>query len=173
MGILANNKKDINKDKPKPKILNKKRFYYHVTKKNMPPIWEMKPLSSGEQRDEKEPKISRICVGPDVAHCLSAIPIFPEAHHIYKTEEKVKSWYPCGVVDSWLTEEMWLRRPTVFMRIGTIREDVMNVLMRMTTDNYQYGEPYEDRQRQKEFIALANMLFDADGVLSLPCNRRE
>lgn len=164
---------DIDERKKKKPVLNKKkRFYYHVTTKDMSDMVKMKHLDHGTQRDEDEPIIARICVAPDIPHCLSAIPIFPLAHYIYRTEEEVKAWHPCGVADVWVTKEMWLRRPTVFKKIGTIQRNVMVIMSDLTTsESTLHGEPYDNRQRQREVIDLANMMFNENGVLSLPSSR--
>ena len=99
------------------------RYYYHVTQKRWPNRLQLKPRDWGYHRMDEEPDDARICVSPTIEGCLIALAGCIEGDSIvsvYKTVCKVKAISPVNVIDSKITEEMWLVRPTTFERYGRI-----------------------------------------------------
>jgi len=98
------------------------KFYYHITDKDFGDKVLLKPLKSDNDltynRDSSEPNTSRICVGPDIASCLAAIPLSPYntyTYRVYKTNRKIRPFFPIGVKDSEISGERWIRRQTIFV----------------------------------------------------------
>lgn len=107
------------------KIDYTKRYYFHISKKDLhlrgtKERFTLHPKGGvTELRLDTEPDVKRICVGPSIIHCLSAIPAFCDGYNIYRTINKVKAHFPYDVTDAHITHERWLLEPTEFKLIGT------------------------------------------------------
>jgi hypothetical protein len=95
--------------------------YYHVSTRDYQEeqsVWSpWVPLDSGIN----ELEIPRICVSPTISQCLLAInykAFYYDRLIIYKTNAKV--YYPVGVNDQKITEEMWILSPIKFIYCGEI-----------------------------------------------------
>jgi len=100
----------------------KGQYYYHVTdhliKSDSNNKVLFKPLSNdrADGRGLDEPTLTRTCVAPSIAHCLTAIVHnFPvKKYFVYKTKNRVKAYCPYDVHDSKITKEKWLLSPILF-----------------------------------------------------------
>lgn len=111
------------------KLLRKKslfehpRYWYHISttlnrKRHYLTPWDN---SKGFNRSSAEPDVKRTCVGPSIAHCLTAVPYTPgEKYVVYRTAHKVKATEAKGVYDANVTLEGWIQHPMMFVRIGTL-----------------------------------------------------
>lgn len=128
-------------------IYDDKRYWYHIsntlTKKQCKLIpWNN---SQGMNRSDDEPDGKRICVAPSIAHCLTAVPYcLSEFYVVYRTKELVKAYKPHGVFDARITLEGWIKRPTIFINIGTLDLDDVEVgekLKNVIKESASSGEP--------------------------------
>lgn len=106
-------------------------FMFHITADNLGPVCKLQPRSSKDEvyRLEHEPDIPRICVAPDPRFCLAAINYCTTSpYHVYVTVQKVESFHPYGVADSWITNERWLLQETDFKKIDIIKPKLMSLL---------------------------------------------
>lgn len=149
-----------------PKVDQVKRFYYHVTVKKMGDNVTLEPRKFGGNRSWEEGTLARTCVGPDVAHCLSAIPIMKKKYYVYRTKVHVQACYTRNVEDSRNTKERWLIRPIKFKLVNTIPLYVIKTLLDLTG-----GSPFYDYEKQKQYIELFDMMFDINGKLVISCRR--
>lgn len=107
----------------KKSLFENPRYWYHISttlnrRRHYLTPWDN---SKGFNRSFTEPDVKRTCVGPSVAHCLTAIPYCPgEKYTVYRTAYKVKAVQPRDIYDSNITLEGWIQTPTMFMRIGTL-----------------------------------------------------
>lgn len=143
-------------DPPTRKLRFTKRpqYYYHLTTKKWGKEKWLRPQVEGRKRDILEPKVARICVCPTVRGCLSAVSFYKQIVYIHRTKRRVKATYPYGVVDSYITGEKWIVRPTIFVRVGFLSLLVINKL-----DFYDpgFGDPnrLEDQREYAEFVSKA------------------
>lgn len=84
------------------------------------------------QRVPDEPEMARICVAPTVEQCILAIGHWEDyfssgkEFRIYKTEEETTT--AIDIIDSHLTGERWLTKPSLFKYVRTIKELEINAL---------------------------------------------
>lgn len=118
----------VEKPSRKKSIYASRRYWYHLSSTLKHDSVLLKPWdnSRGFNRSELEPNDERICVAPSMAHCITAIPYCPgDTYQIYRTKNKVKANPPKEVFDSHITQEGWIQKPTVFVKIGSLKlEDV-------------------------------------------------
>jgi len=104
-------------------IFDTRRYWYHVSSTLHDPEITLIPRNNdcGFNRNPMEPNVNRICVGPSIAHCLTAIPysIFAP-YNIYRTKSPVRATRSHDVFDTRITLEGWLLKPTRFIKIGAI-----------------------------------------------------
>jgi len=102
-----------------------KRYYYHITNEPWKNTVRLYPRETGDNRDEREPKTARICVAPTIEGCLVAMYVnrsmFGEYVYLYRTKNKVTARKSTGIMDSHITGEKWIVRPTTFVKIGELR----------------------------------------------------
>ena len=107
----------------KRSLFENPRYWYHISttltkKREYLTPWDN---SKGFNRSSAEPDVKRTCVGPSVAHCLTAVPYSPgEKYILYRTAQKVKANEAKGVYDANVTLEGWIQTPMMFVRIGTL-----------------------------------------------------
>ena len=107
----------------KKSLFENPRYWYHISttlkqKRHYLTPWDN---SKGFNRSSAEPDEKRTCVGPSVAHCLTAVPYSPgEKYIVYRTAQKVKATEAKGVYDANVTLEGWIQTPMMFVRIGTL-----------------------------------------------------
>lgn len=100
------------------------RYWYHVsttlTKKEEHLIpWDEE---NGFNRGGDEPLGKRICVAPSIEQCITAIPYsLDTVCTIYRTAKKVRATKPVNVYDVPVTQEGWLMKPTLFIKIGKLK----------------------------------------------------
>lgn len=107
----------------KKSLFENPRYWYHISTTLTNKREYLKPWdnSKGFNRSSAEPDVKRTCVGPSVAHCLTAVPYSPgEKYIVYRTAQKVKATKAQGVYDSNVTREGWIQTPMLFVRIGTL-----------------------------------------------------
>jgi hypothetical protein len=107
-----------------------KAYWYHLSDTIKGKEVVLVPRATGEDnnRPKSEPLDKRICVGPDMAHCLLAICFdYFSNYNVYRTKEEVEAIEAIGVCDSWATKEMWLTEPTEFVRVGMLDMRDVNV----------------------------------------------
>jgi len=100
------------------------QYYYHITFKDWGKCITLKPRVGGVNRGLDEPKLSRICVGPSVAHCLASAVTNGAEMSVYRTKNKVLGYYPVEVIDAKYTREKWLLRPISFIYVGTLSSSI-------------------------------------------------
>ena len=99
----------------------KPRYYYHVTEQKWSDKVILTPKIDGPNRDINEPKTPRICVCPTIEQCFVAIYFKDDPKwYIYRTEKKEIATYSRNISDSYITGEQWLRKKTIFIKIGSI-----------------------------------------------------
>ena len=111
-------------------IYDDKRYWYHVSNTLTRKQHKLIPWnnSQGMNRSDDEPDGKRICVAPSVAHCLTAVPYcLSEFYVVYRTKEPIKAHKAHGVFDAEITQEGWIKRPTVFVKIGTLDLDDVEI----------------------------------------------
>ncbi len=105
-----------------------KKYYYHITTRSWPKNVLLKPRKYGANRADEEPKTARICVAPTIEGCLialgSCLPLSSDLY-IYRTVRKINAIKPIDVIDSEITEEMWLLRPINFKYVGKIKKKTL------------------------------------------------
>lgn len=99
----------------------KPQYFYHISTYDLGKSKIFKPKVGDFACDE--PDTPRICVAPTVAHCLSSIYV-DDRRHIYRTKRKEKAVYPYNVIDSCVTKEKWLLKPTKFIKVHIIPMEV-------------------------------------------------
>jgi hypothetical protein len=138
-----------------------RKFYYHLTTSRLGKKRLLIPRDYGMHRGIGQPNLARICVGPDVAHCFSAIPLYNKKYYVYRTYRKVEAYYPYNVFDSNITKERWIINPTVFILVNEIPLYVskcINVITDHTPDCYPV--------KQKQYLKLFSLMFNEKGDLS-------
>jgi hypothetical protein len=101
--------------------VKRKQYLYHVTEKDWVREVTLTPKEDGCNRDDREPKIARICTAPTIEGCLIAIHIPLMDHlNVYRTKGKVYSRKPVGVCDSHITGERWVTHSTNFIFVNRI-----------------------------------------------------
>ena len=100
------------------------QYYYHITDKDWGKSVTLKPRVNGVNRGFDEPKLSRICVGPSISHCLASAVTNAAEMSIYRTRNKVLAYYPVEVHDVKYTREKWLLRPINFVYVGTLASSI-------------------------------------------------
>lgn len=96
-----------------------KRYWYFVTEEDMGDQMSLTPRCPINMGDD-EPTLKRICVAPTPAHCMSAINIYQNIVHVYRTVRPVKGHKPYSVGDSRITKEHWLKTKTRFERVTAL-----------------------------------------------------
>jgi hypothetical protein len=99
------------------------RYWYHVSTTLNKPRLKLIPWdnSKGFNRAANEPDVARICVAPTIEQCITAIPYVDwETYNIYRTEKPVAASPPSDVFDSNITQEGWIKVPTVFVKVGKL-----------------------------------------------------
>ncbi len=101
------------------------KYYFHITPEDWGDKVKLHPRSDGDYRSGDEPNISRICVCPTIAGCISAVwscyGIARQKHvSVYRTLKQKHAVTPIGVADSHITGEVWLLKPAMFVRVGKI-----------------------------------------------------
>jgi hypothetical protein len=110
------------KQSRKRSIYASPRYWYHISstlsdKKVYLTPWDN---SKGFNRAYNEPDVHRTCVAPSVAHCLTAVPYCPgDKYVVYRTARKVKANETHEVFDASVTQEGWIQKPCMFVRLGT------------------------------------------------------
>lgn len=107
----------------KKSLFKNPRYWYHISTTLTNKREYLKPWdnSKGFNRSSAEPDVKRTCVGPSVAHCLTAVPYSPgEKYIVYRTAQKVKATKATGVYDAGMTLEGWIQTPMMFKRIGKL-----------------------------------------------------
>jgi hypothetical protein len=107
----------------KKSLFENPRYWYHISTTLTNKREYLKPWdnSKGFNRSTVEPDVKRTCVGPSVAHCLTAVPYSPgEEYIVYRTAYKVKAIQAQDVYDANATLEGWIQTPMMFVRIGTL-----------------------------------------------------
>jgi hypothetical protein len=108
---------------PRKILFGKRRYWYHVSstlnkKEEYLIPWDE---DRGFNRGGYEPEGERICVAPSIEQCITAIPYtLTNKLTIYRTKSPVKANPPKDVFDSKITQEGWLLKPTMFVKIGKI-----------------------------------------------------
>lgn len=99
-----------------------KQYYYHVTEKDWGKEVLLKPKGHGKNRDmENEPNTPRICVSSTIEGGLVAIYIDDlKSVNIYRTKEMVFAESPCEILDSQITGEKWITKPTKFVFVNNL-----------------------------------------------------
>ena len=116
----------------------KRQFYYHLTQKKWPKRITLIPRNKGEHRGSLEPKESRICVCPSIEECIIALGNCLEIYNninIYRTVSKVFAIKPYDVIDSNLTNEKWIIKPTRFMKVGNINYAIPESVFYLSVGN--------------------------------------
>ena len=136
--------------------------YYHVTQAA---DWgkeiRLKPRNFGRNRAPEEPQTARICVGPSVAHCLTALGsslYISTPIHIYRTKYRVTAVKPNHVEDARITKEMWLLRPIRFVHVGTLdaeRVDALNLGFDTGAKEYARSQTHHLQRLQTELADVA------------------
>jgi len=98
---------------------NKKRYWYHLSDKHTDDTITIVPWDNRSRRSAGEPDGRRLCVGPSIAHCLTALP-HREKFMVYKTKEKVIAEEPDGIYDSSITKEGWITNRVELEKVGII-----------------------------------------------------
>lgn len=98
---------------------NKKRYWYHLSDKFIDDTVVVNPWSNRARRAAGEPDGRRLCVGPTIAHCLTALPHL-DMFTVYRTKEKVLAEEPDGIYDSSITKEGWITHRVELEKIGVI-----------------------------------------------------
>jgi hypothetical protein len=114
------------------------RYYYHITPEDWGDKAVLHPRIDGDFRSTDEPYIPRICVCPTIAGCINAVwacYAYPKHSHVsvYKTTKPKSAIEPVDVVDSYITGEKWLLKPTTFVRVGEINEKIIYGLGKLNT----------------------------------------
>ncbi len=132
--------------------LTEPQFFYHVTDKNWGQKKQLLPRDNNCAgvwcRDSNEPNTARICVCPTVAKCISAIEMDRE-HRIYRTLRPCRARYPRRVLDSRITTERWLVRPTAFVLVGFLSEELIRDIVKPV--DFIFGSDGRDLELQKEY----------------------
>jgi len=100
------------------------QYYYHITFKDWGKSITLQPRVGGINRGWDEPKLSRICVGPSISHCLASAVTNGGEMSVYRTKNKVLGYYPVEVLDAKYTREKWLLRPINFIYVGTLSSSI-------------------------------------------------
>lgn len=106
-------------------IYSRRRYWYHVSttlklkKLKLIPWDDSNPKAFNRSGDE--PRGARICVAPTIEQCMTAVPydLYAE-YNIYRTKSRVIAKRSKEVYDSTITQEGWIEKPTVFVRIATL-----------------------------------------------------
>jgi len=141
-----------------------KGYFYHISQHLPPEDCVLSPRSWGENRDEGEPKIARVCVCPTISGCITAIAhnLFARDVRVFRTKRQVTAVIPFGkntweeintaVADSFITKERWLLRPIHFKFVGYFDANQFRHLF-----NYVPGDPssfYDQEICMKEMLKL-------------------
>jgi hypothetical protein len=109
-------------------VYDTRRYWYHLSTTLKHKAILLKPWdnSQGFNRTYNEPNDRRICVAPTIAQCITALPYWPgDIFRVYRTKSKVKANPPRDIFDANITQEGWIQKPTIFVRIGDLElEDV-------------------------------------------------
>jgi hypothetical protein len=97
------------------------RYWYHVSTTLSRKEIKLFPRLDGDNRDDAEPRIARICVAPSIEQCLTAVPYtLNDSFNIYRTKEMCMADMPYDVFDAHITQEGWIKVPTVFVKVGRL-----------------------------------------------------
>ena len=135
-----------------------KRYYYHITDKHWPKTITLIPQAEGENRDEDEPLIPRICVCSTIEQCMVAVYLYTcDVYSIYRTKEKITAKRAQCINDSYITDEHWVLKPTKFIKIGKI--DFEQIGDREWDDFVQLGDGLEESEEwQKQSLHYLKQL---------------
>jgi len=146
----------------------KRQHYYHVSENRLAyhNTVTLYPLDSEDMngRGDFEPNNARICVGPTIPHCFSAIChqwLFSKVY-IYRTVNKVLARYPYDVSDSRITREKWLIHPTKFILIHTICPKINHWPKSIPCGDGSYG----NLQAQLKYMHKAKTILEDMGITS-------
>ena len=119
----------IKKSLSRRSFYNCRRYWYHLSSTLVALELTLTPWDNDDpvfNRSYLEPNIKRICVGPSISHCLTALPYsFGTSYYVYRTKNPVKADAPRDVFDASVTKEGWIKKPTEFIKIGILSfEDV-------------------------------------------------
>jgi hypothetical protein len=155
-----------------------KKYYYHITKKR----WGKEKLLTPKGQDEisdsnrsaDEPDVPRICVAPELWGCFGAVPRWAitgswkitEAPkyinvYVYRTKYKVIGTEPHGVNDQDITGEMWLIEPTEFIRVMTIKGEIVENMPKcfLAMFKHQLAEQSDDIENIKKYLKENDISF--------------
>ena len=103
---------------------------FHVSRKDLGPEVTLKPRAGWQGKAiGEDTKIPRISVATSIENCLRGITWVkaPKVAWVYKLKGRARGidWdSPRDLVPDWeITEEVWLREPNRFQRVGAIRID--------------------------------------------------
>ena len=121
------------------------RYWYHLSTNHNRKSIRMVPWDKDTNRCPTEPPGKRICVAPSIEQCLTAVPYCDGSNFvIYRTLTRLKATKPRRIFDSSVTQEGWLQKPTVFIRVGRLSvndvnakdEEMQFIIEEAATSNY-------------------------------------
>lgn len=103
------------------KFYDNPRYWYHLSANLNRKEVHLTPRVEGDNRDETEPRIPRICVAPTIEQCLTALPYtLNDSFYIYRTKDACVATEPYDVFDAGVTQEGWITTPTTFVKFGRL-----------------------------------------------------
>ncbi len=121
---------------------NKPKYLYHLTSKDLGDSTKLIPFNVV---GNDEPEIKRICCSVFPSRCFVAIPLDNNDLYMYRSKNKIKSYYPVDVKDSVVTKERWLFKPRSFEKIISIERDskeiekILKLIQNVHVGSYDCG----------------------------------